>query len=58
MRVSDERKTKLYKAISDPLMRLRINVATGQLNQKQVDEALFRLETILYNDVKKTLNIK
>ncbi len=58
MRVSDKNKTALYKTISDPIMDLRVEIATKSLSYENIDERLFRLETALYNRVKTALNIK
>jgi hypothetical protein len=62
MRISEKKKTELYKSFSDPIMNLRIklsseDVTTGRLNGEAVDEKLFKLENEIWMSICKTLGI-
>ncbi len=62
MQMSKKRKTQLYNAISDPIMRVRIIVQGqeryyGVLQRKTVDGLLCKLEREIWHEVKKALDL-
>jgi hypothetical protein len=62
MRISDKKRTELYKAFSEPITQLRINlsredVTTGHINGEAADEKLFKLEHEIWKSICKTLGI-
>jgi len=56
MKISEKRKSELYKAISDPIIGLRIKHCIDG-STEDLDKDLFELEKIIWKDVIKTLNI-
>jgi archaellum component FlaC len=58
MRISKKKRQELYKAFSDPIMKVRINIAQTKPSLPTVDEKLFRLEQEIWQEIKATLEIK
>ncbi|PCH98479.1 MAG: hypothetical protein COB84_01825 [Rhodobacteraceae bacterium] len=56
VRISEAKHSELYKAISGPIMDIRIENCTG-MTGKEMDEKLFKLEIEIYNRINKTLNL-
>jgi len=62
MNISKKKIDALYKAISDPIMGMRIAVkqsenVLGVKNASDIDDLLYRLELSMWEDVKKALDI-
>ena len=62
MHISKKKRDALYKAISDPIMGMRISVkqsenVLGVKNASDIDDLLYRLELSMWEDVKKALDI-
>lgn len=55
MNISEKRHEKLYKAVSNPIMSLRVKSGMG--NVKDLDEELFVLENRIYKEIKEALNL-
>ena len=63
MKLSENNKTRLYAAISEPIMEQRIVVAQGNSrfahpSISEIDDMLFRLESKIWREVKGVLNLK
>jgi len=59
MKISEERKSKLYDAISEPIMQLRIDLQRyGSLNSELLDSKLFKVEADIWREVHKILNLE
>jgi hypothetical protein len=61
MQLSDKKRMELYKALSEPIMQVRIQVARmGPGDEKliEIDDKLFRLEQEIWSSVTKVLGIK
>lgn len=56
MKISEKKKTELYKAIHEPIMQLRIRQNAG-FSIEQMDEKLYALNNEIWKEVIKTLNI-
>lgn len=56
MHVSKKKKKKIYNAIFDPVTELRIANSSGMSIEK-MDEALFKLERSIRNNITTALNI-
>jgi len=62
MRMSEQKRSALYAAISEQIMQKRIAVAQsenvlGNKNTKDVDELLYKLERDIWREVRLALNI-
>jgi len=57
MKVSEQRQKELYRAISDPIMDMRIKYYRNEINAKQVDDDLYRLEQKIAKQVWGALGI-
>lgn len=62
MRISDKKKTALYAAIHEPIMKKRITIAQsdnvlGEKNAKDIDAILYKLNQDIWSQVKITLGI-
>jgi hypothetical protein len=55
MKISKKRNKKLYRAIINPIMDLRVKNARGLV--KDFDEELFVLENRIYKEIKEALNL-
>jgi len=55
MKISEKRFTELYRAISNPIMELRVKHKMGDVTD--IDEELFVLENRIYKEVKEALNL-
>jgi hypothetical protein len=61
MKISQKKKTELYKAFSEPIMQVRIQVAQmgpGDEKLMKIDEKLFKLEQEIWSEITKTLGIE
>ena len=60
MRMSEKRRTKLYTAISEEIMGLRIELAHNPqlVNPDEVDTRLFWLELGIWQKVKRALGLE
>lgn len=59
MRISEERRMKLYKAISDDITDLRIDILKGMgLSAEGMDDYLFKMEQEIWKKVYKALNLE
>jgi hypothetical protein len=56
MKISQKRFKKLYDAIYNPIMDLRVKNKMG--NVKDIDEELFVLENRIYKEVKEALELQ
>jgi hypothetical protein len=56
MRVSEKRSYKLYKAISDPIMQVRV-VAHSGASLEEIDKLLFDLDSIIHQKVSEALSL-
>lgn len=56
MRISKRTELKLYRAIYEPVIGLRVKYAQGDV--KDIDEELFVLENRINKEIKEALNIK
>jgi|TARA_R110002096_G_scaffold262406_2_gene455887 hypothetical protein len=56
MQISKKTQIKLYRAVWDPLMDLRVKNAQGKV--VNLDEELFVLENRITKEIKKALNLK
>ena len=56
MKISQKKFHKLYDAIYNPIMNLRVKNAMG--NVKDLDEELFVLENRIYKEVKEALELQ
>jgi hypothetical protein len=60
MQLSDKKRTELYKAFSEPIMQVRIQVARmGPGDEKliEIDDKLCKLEQEIWSSVTKVLGI-
>ena len=57
MNISNDKKSELYRAIYQPIMRLRIHIELTEPPLRQVDEKLFFMETEIWKEVCKVLRI-
>jgi len=62
MRLSESNKTKLYQAISEPMMDMRIAIiqsknVLGDKNANDLDEMMFKLERNVWSKVKAVLKL-
>lgn len=58
MKMSEKRKDDLYSAISEPIMRERIEIqSTGSRSGEDLDFMLFQLELKIWKEVSKAMNI-
>lgn len=62
MKISEQRKAELYSSINMQIMDVRLDIATNansinMINVEVVDELLFKLNSNIWKEVKKTLNI-
>ena len=62
MNISEKNRSKLYEAISEPIMRKRIAIKNsegviGLKNAKDIDDLMYRLEREIWVEVRKALNI-
>lgn len=62
MNISEKKRTELYTAISEPIMRKRIAVAQseyvlGNKNAKDIDDILYHLERDIWKEVRLALKI-
>jgi hypothetical protein len=61
MEISEKKKAELYKAFSEPIMKVRIQVARmgpGDEKLMAIDEKLFKMEQEIWSEIAKVLNIK
>ena len=58
MRISDERKAELFKAISDEITAMRLVYYRDHPDKETLDEDLFRLDVDIWSKIKKVLDIK
>jgi hypothetical protein len=61
MKLSEKKRTELYKAISEPIFQTRIGISRmgpGDKKLEQVDEKLFKLEQEIWKEVTKALGIQ
>ena len=63
MRISEKKKTELYKVIHEQIMQHRLVIANsedalGKQNVDDIDGMLFRLNQNIWKHVKRTLDIK
>lgn len=56
MRISEKKHSDLYKSISNPVMEARVKICMGE-SIESIDKMLFDLETEIYKNVAKTLNL-
>lgn len=58
MRISGQKRSDLYSAFSEEIMKLRIDIGmTERLDKEKLDEKLFKLEQKIWQNVKTTLNL-
>lgn len=62
MRLSEKKRSALYTAISEPIMNKRIIIkqsenVLGHKNANDIDELLYKLESDIWAEVQKALNI-
>lgn len=57
MIISEEEHFKLYKALSNPIMDLRLDALNKVFSPGLWDEKLFELETLLYTSVRQALDL-
>ena len=55
MKISEKRFIKLYRAISGPIMDLRVK--QSMVDVIDIDKELFMLENRIYEEVKEALNL-
>ena len=59
MKVSEERQTAAYRAISDPIIEMRLKwYRENRFNKKELDEELFDLERTIWDGICQALNIE
>jgi hypothetical protein len=61
MELSQKKRTELYKAFSEPIIKLRIQMSRmgpGDKKLKEMDDKLFRLEQEIWREIAKALDIK
>lgn len=59
MKISDERSATLYRAISEPIMQMRIQYSKAHpLPAEELDAELFKLERRIWREVVKALNLE
>ena len=58
MKISQKKRSELYKAIADPIMDLRLKNQHGSANdRRKMDDHLFNLEREIYDKIKNVLNL-
>lgn len=62
MKISEKKKSALYKAIYEPIMELRVEIGMAVKDGKPIsteglDELLYRIPEQVWNDQKRVLNI-
>ena len=59
MRLSETRKSALYRAVYQNVTNLRIEIAKNpDINARTLDERLVDLERTIWNDIELALNLK
>jgi hypothetical protein len=58
MKLSEDKKAALYKAVSDPIMDLRVENQTNTILKDDMDLKLFHLNNRIHLKVMEVLNIK
>lgn len=59
MRVSEKKKSELYKALSEPIFQLRVYINNQNKPVKEdIDNKLFRLELDIWDSIAKVLGIE
>ncbi len=56
MKISEKRHANLYRAISNPIIDLRVRHSMGEV--KDLDEELFVLENRIYKEIKEVLELQ
>ena len=58
MKASEKTRSALYEAISEPIMKSRIDIGmNGSPSSEQMDNILYSLEREIWAEVRKALNI-
>lgn len=61
MIISEDKKSKIYKAIHEPIMETRIdlrkNYSLGLMDASHIDDQLFYLTNEIWSEVRAVLNI-
>jgi len=58
MILSDKTKTKLYSAISDPIMDQRVKLKANRKDAVALDLMLFKLEQKIWQEIKTVLKLE
>lgn len=58
MKLSEQRRAALYKAIRDPIMEARIAIVQRQMKGEELDQRLFLLEQEIWESVKQSLKLE
>ena len=59
MRMSEQKQSELYEAIHEPIMQLRLDLASKKqsVDPDYLDARLFKMNQLIWNEVKLALSI-